>query len=153
MTYKPNKLKSLSRLLPLFLLSVLFYGVMGFLTLKSPDIHYARLPHVTTEQLTKQEFTYVLPEYPDTERTRSILAIPKEMYESGKVFKVETKTEYGFTYYYAKQVWPELDRDKQNETYYAIKQGLYGSEQMIVTGYEELYDGMEVFPQNLHKTE
>ena len=153
MTYKPNKMKSLSRLLPLFLLSALFYGIMGFLTLNAPDIHYRRLPQVTTGQLTKEEFTYFLPDFPDTERTRSILSIPKELYESGKVFKIESKTEYGFTYYYAKQVWAELDTDKQNENYYAIKNGFWGSEHIILTGYEELYDGMEVFPQNLHKTE
>ena len=153
MTYKPNKLKNLSRLLPLLLLSVLFYGVMGFLTLKASDIHYARLPQVTTGQLGNEEFTFFLPDYPDTERTRSILAIPKELYESGQVFKIEIKTKDDFTYYYARQVWAELEMDKQNEHYYAIKRGIMRSDHIILDGYEELYDGMEVFPMNLHKKE
>ena len=153
MTYKPNKIKNLSRLLPLLLLSVLFYGIMGFLTLKASDIHYARLPQVTTGQLGNEEFTFFLEDYPDTERTRSILAIPKELYESGQVFKIEIKTKDDFTYYYARQVWAELEMDKQNEHYYAIKRGIMRSDHIILDGYEELYDGMEVFPMNLHKKE
>ena len=197
MTYKPNKLKSLSRLLPLFLLSAFFYGVMGFLTVKASDIHYARLPQVTIGQLTNEEFSSTHLKYPDielarmfvalptepcetgqffagkpkvksvfdyyyagrvwddlyVERTRSLLAIPKKLYESGQIFKLEMKEEYDFTYYYVKKVWPELEEDRYNEDYYAVKEGIMRSAQVILTGYEELYDGMEVFPPDLHKKE
>ena len=196
MTYKPNKIKNLSRLLPLLLLSVLFYGVMGFLTLKASNIHYARLPQVTTGQLGNEEFTSIQLRYSDIEsarillskptepcetgqfftktnvksvftyyyakeawdnlyikRTRSILAIPKELYETRQVFKIEIKTKEDFTYYYAKQVWATLDREKNNENYYAINGGIMRSDHIILDGYEELHDGMEVFPQNLHKKE
>ena len=132
--------------LPLIILSLFFYGSMLFLTINALDIHYARLPKVTAKQLSKQEFMLPSTDDPTKERRSSILGIPKELFDFGRIFIVETVSEYDITYYYAKEVFVTIDIKRQNEDYYAITKGLTGKDKVILTGYEMLKDGMEIYP-------
>lgn len=130
----------------LCLLSLLFYGAMLLLTLLAKDIHNARLPQVTAERPGKQKFTYTFTseDYTDT-RTGSHTALPKDMVDSGKVFSLKSVVKDDFTYYYAELVSVLVDTSKENPDYYAISDGLDNRDMVIMTGYDTLSDGEEVF--------
>ena len=134
------------RLLPLVVLSLLFYGVMLLLTLTAKDIHNARLPQVTAGRPEKQFFSYTdTMEGNPIERTISCTALPKDMVDSGKVFILQTITKGDFTYYYAQQCFITIDAEKQHADYYAISNGIDSWDTVILTGYENLQNGAEVF--------
>ena len=146
-----NKLKPTPRFLknkwiPLWTLSLLFYGTMLFLTLTAKDIHNSRLPQVTTGHLGKQEFSYSVTY--DNEYTKDFsgqfTAIPKELVDTGQIFIVESATKNGTTYYYAKKISLTIDTDKRNESYYAVSDSMYSYSSYILTGYETLKDGDEI---------
>ena len=129
----------------LVLLSLFFYGAMLLLTVTSKDIHAARLPKVTASRPEKQSFTYfVTIENGTIEQTSSFTALPKDMVDSGKVFRLQSVTENDFTYYYARQLTVTIDKTKENDDYYAISDGLMFGETIIMTGYKTLKDGDEV---------
>ena len=130
----------------LLALSLLFYGTMLLLTLFAKNIHYARLPQVTAERLGKQRFSYAITiEGYTTERTSSLPALPKELVDTNQVFILETKETDDFTYYYARKASVTIDKSKENADYYAIADGLDSRSMVILTGYEKLNDGEEVF--------
>jgi len=133
--------------LMLLFLSVLFYGCMLLLSVFADDIHNARLPQVTTGQPGKQDFVYTLTLEDGTtvERTRSCTALPKNLVDSDRVFTIQSVTENGFTYYYASKLSYTIDTNMQHEDYYAIAQGTFFRNSIILTGYEALNDGDEVF--------
>ena len=132
--------------LVLCLLSLLFYGAMLLLSLTARDIHNARLPQVTASRPFKQKFTYTVTwEDSVIERTGSFTALPKDMVDTGKVFTLRSETENDFTYHYAQQISIVVDEGKTNDDYYAITSGINSWDTLIVTGYEALEDGDEVF--------
>lgn len=133
--------------LMLCLLSLLFYGAMLLLTVFADDIHNARLPKVTAAQPEKQKFSYTLTtEDGETiTKTRSCNALPKEMVDSGKVFTLKTVTENGKTFYYAEPLKFIVDTTLSHPDYYAISTGSIFGSTIILTGYEALSAGMEVF--------
>lgn len=134
------------RLLPLVVLSLLFYGVMLLLTLTAKDIHNARLPQVTAGRPEKQFFSYTdTMEGNAIERTISCTALPKDMVDSGKIFILQTITKGDFTYYYAQQCFVTIDTEKQHTDYYAISNGIDSWDTIILTGYENLQNDDEVF--------
>lgn len=147
MTIKRNSNRMEKPVLALVLLSVFFYGVMVILTLLAKDIHDARLPQVTAGRLTKQSFSYTvtLEDGSTAERTGKSTAIPKELVDSGKIFTIRTVTENDITFYYAVQVSVSIDSTKNNDDYYAITTPGLQNEMFILTGYEELENGDEVF--------
>lgn len=127
-------------------LSMLFYGTMLFLSLYSKDIHNARLPQVTAERLGEQKFSYSITIDERTiKRTSSLSALPKEMVNSDCIFVLETIETEDFTYYYAKKVSVTIDDTKENPDYYAITDGLERRAMVIMSGYETLNDGDEVY--------
>ena len=130
---------------PLYFLSLLFYGCMLFFTFHAWDIRCARLPQVTVGQLKKQEFTNtrILENGQTFETTYKFFAIPKELATHGHVFEIETVQKDGLTYYYAKEIYLPIDRTTENETSYALTQTNF-TKTIILTGYETLEDGMEV---------
>ena len=130
---------------PLYFLSLLFYGCMLFFTFHAWNIRCARLPQVTVGQLQKQEFAYsgTLENGQTFETTYHFLAIPKEVATHGHIFEIETVQKEGLTYYYAKEIYLPIDRTKENETSYALNQTNF-TKTIILTGYETLEDGMEV---------
>lgn len=132
--------------LPLCLLSLLFYGAMLLLTLFAKDIHHARLPQVTAERPGKQEFAYsiTIDNY-TLERTSFHTALPKNMVDADKVFIIKTVMEDDFTYYYAQQVFVTIDSTKENTDYYVLSGGLDSRDMVILTGYDTLSDGEEVY--------
>lgn len=141
MTSKKEK----KQLLPLFLLSLAFYGSILFLTLNALDIRNARLPQVTASRLTKQEFDYTatLPSGQTIETNGKFLAIPKELIDYGKIFAIESVPTEDMTYYYAKEIFIQIDEKKENEMYYALADSNF-REMVVFTGYETLEDGCEV---------
>ncbi len=147
MTSKQKKDHGKKPWLILVLLSLFFYGAMLLLTGFADDIHNARLPQVTTGQLGKQNFTQTLTLKDGTtiERTRSCTALPKELVDSGRVFTVRSVTENGFTYYYARKLSCTIDTNLQHDDYYAIAGSPVFRDSIILTGYEDLKDGDEVF--------
>ena len=137
-------MKSKKRI-PLYLLSLLFYGSILFLTLYAWDIRCARLPQVTAGRLKKQEFTYTgtLQNGQTFETTYKFFGIPKELIAHGRIFEIETIQKENLTYYYAKEIYIPIDMTKENETSYALIQTNF-NKTIILTGYETLEDGMEV---------
>lgn len=128
-------------------LSVLFYGFLLFLTLVAKDVHVARLPKVTTGQPGTQSFTCTIL-FPDgtlQTLTRSCIALPKEMVDSGKVFYLKSEAEQGFTYYYAEPLPFTIDSALEHPDYYAVSFPLYCYGSVILTGYEALSEKDEVF--------
>ena len=145
MTSKRKKGHDKKPWLILVLLSILFYGGMLLLTVTAKDIHAARLPKVTASRPEKQSFTYfVTIENGTIEQKSSFTALPKNMVDSGKVFRLQSVTENDFTYYYARQLTVTIDKTKENDDYYAISDGLMFGETIIMTGYKTLKDGDEV---------
>lgn len=142
---KSKKEKEKKKLLPLFLLSLVFYGGMLFLTLNALDIRNSRLPQVTANRLSKQEFTYIgtLQSGQTMEMTTKFLAIPKEVIEYGRIFAIDAVHKNDMTYYYAREIFVEIDEEKENDTYYALKEKDF-REMIVLTGYETLEDGCEV---------
>ncbi len=136
---------SKSRLLPLFVLSLLFYGAMLLLSLTSKDIHLKRLPKVTASRLSNVTFScQTTSENGDTRTvTTQLRGLPKELYDSGQVFTITSKVTDGMTFYYAEQVAPEIDFSKENADYYAVLDSFF-QDMVILSGYEELEDGDEV---------
>ena len=140
-----NKPRDKKRLLPLLVLSLLFYGILLFLTLTAKDIHLARLPQVTASRLGNVGFNYLFtPENGEPRTaTKQMPGIPKEIYDSGQIFTVTTKVTDEMTYYYAKKISPEIDFSKENDAYYAVSDSFF-RDMVILTGYENLEDGDEV---------
>lgn len=147
MTSKPQKGHNKKPWLMLVLLSLLFYGAMLLLTVFADDIHNARLPQVTTGLPGKQNFTQLLTLEDGTtiERTRSCTALPKELVDSDQVFTVRSVTENGFTYYYAQKLSYTIDTSMNHDDYYAIAASSISRDSIILTGYENLKEGDEVF--------
>jgi len=145
MTSKQKKDHGKKPWLILVLLSLFFYGGMLLLTITAKDIHATRLPKVTASRPEKQNFTYfVTVENATIERSSSLTALPKDMVDSGKVFRLQSVPENDFTYYYAQQLTVTIDETKENDDYYAISDGLMFGETIIMSGYETLKDGDEV---------
>ena len=130
---------------PLYFLSLLFYGCMLFFTFHAWDIRCTRLPQVSVGRLEKQPFSYsqTLENGQTFETTYKLFAIPKELATHGHIFEIETVQKDGLTYYYAKEVFLPIDRTKENETSYALTQTNF-TKTIILTGYETLEEGMEV---------
>lgn len=128
-------------------LSVLFYGSLLFLTLTARDIHNARLPKVTTGQPSTQSFTCTVLSHDGTQRTvtRSCTVLPKEMVDSGKVFYLKSETKHGLTYYYAELLPFTIDSTLEHPDYYAVSISIFYQSSVILTGYETLSEGDEVF--------
>lgn len=146
MMFKTKKDNDKKPWLTLCILSLLFYGAMLLLTLFAKDIHNARLPQVTAERPGKQPFSYTATfEGYTLERTVSYTALPKDMVDAGKVFTLKTLVQDNFTYYYAEQVSVVVDASKENADYYAISEGLSSRDIVIMSGYETLNDGDEVY--------
>ena len=146
MMYRKKKDHDKKPWLILCLISVLFYGAMFLLTLSAKDIHNARLPQVTTARPIKQKFSYTLAvEGTTIERSGNFTALPKDMVDAGKVFTLRSITENDFTYHYVQQISVVVDGSKQNEEYYAISSGINNGDTLIMTGWENLNDGDEVF--------
>ena len=148
MTYPKKKKADDSakhRLLPLFLLLFLFYGIMFVLTFTAKDIHNARLPHVTAGPLSRQDFEYMVTPEGGMPRmvTSSLLAIPKELVDSEQVFVIYTEERNGMTYTYARKVFVTVSLE--NDMYYSVDGGIAFSDRIILSGYEELEDGCEVY--------
>ncbi|MGN0505165.1 MAG: hypothetical protein ACI4FZ_01290 [Lachnospiraceae bacterium] len=133
--------------LPLCLLSFFFYGVMLLLTITAKDIHNARLPEVTAGQPGRQNFTCTVTAEDGTRRevTRSYTALPKDMVDSGKVFTLRSVVEGDFTYYYAEALSITVNTAMENSDYYAVSDNSIFWNSVILTGYEALSDGDEVF--------
>lgn len=144
MTSKKDSEKK--QLLPLFLLSLVFYGGILFLTLNALDIRNSRLPQVTAQRLTKQEFDYTatLQSGQTIQTNGKFLAIPKQLFDYGRVFVIESVPTEDMTYYYAKEIFIQIDERKQNEEYYALADSNF-REMVVFTGYETLEDGCEVY--------
>ena len=130
---------------PLYVLSLLFYGSMLFFTVYAWDIRCSRLPQVTVGRLEKQAFSYsqTLENGQTFEATYHFFGIPKELATHGHIFEIETVQKDGLTYYYAKEIYLPIDRTIENETSYALNQTNF-TKTIILTGYETLEDGMEV---------
>ncbi len=138
----------------LLALSLLFYGAMLFLTIFAKNIHNARLPQVTAERLGKQHFSYTFTsEGYTTKRTSSLPSLPKELVDTNRIFVLETKETDDFTYYYARKASVSIDKSKENADYYAIADGLDSRAMIIVSGYEKLNDGDEIFLVKKEKEE
>jgi len=136
------------RVLPLLLLSVMFYGCMLFLTIAADDIHASRLPQVTASRMQKEEFTYEYRLQGNTDyvltKTTHHNALPKAMIDSGQIFVVDTVQKNDFTYYYVRRVTVSYRTDRENPDYYAITDGISSSDLVVLTGYETLSEGDEV---------
>lgn len=145
MMYKKGTAKR--RYLPLLFLSLTFYGIMLFLTLTAKDIHNARLPQVTANRLNKQSFTYTVTQEDGYtyEASKNREGIPKDVVDSGQIFIVTTITKEDMTYYYAKRTTVTIDTTLNNDTYYALDSSVSLRDMVILTGYEELEDGDEVY--------
>lgn len=142
----PKKETTKKPVLVLALLSLLFYGGMLLLSVFADDIHYARLPQVTAGVPKKQHFSYTSTYDGHTiNHTGSYIALPKDMVDSGKVFVIKTVVEENFTYYYAEKVSVTVDTGKENTDYYALSGGLDSRDIVIMSGYETLSDGDEVY--------
>lgn len=131
----------------LCMISLLFYAGMFLLTVTAKDIHSARLPRVTAGKPAKQTFTYTVTDADGRviERTHSCSALPKEMVDSGKVFTLQRNEENDFVYYYAQPLSFTVDTSLENEDYYAISSDTFLRTTVILTGYETLSAGDEVF--------
>lgn len=147
MMFKNQKKKThrTRRLLPLIVLSLLFYGAMLLLTLTAKDIHLARLPKVTASRLHNVTFSYLFtPENGEPYTvTGQMPGIPKELYDSGQIFVIVSEVTDYITCYYAKKISLKIDPSKENETYYAVSDSFF-RDMVILTGYEELEHGDEV---------
>lgn len=147
MMYKKehDKAATKKRLLPLFVLSLLFYGTMLLLTLTAKDIHLARLPQVTASRLDTVTFSYLFTPEGGEPRTvtKQMPGIPKNLYDSGQLFTIVTEVTDDMVYYYAKKISLEIDFSKANEDYYAVSDSFF-RDMVILTGYEELKHGDEV---------
>lgn len=138
--------------LALVVLSLLFYGIMLFLSVSAKNIHYARLPQVTASSIQKQSFTYsYTTDYGTIQQTKLCAALPKDMVDSGQVFIITTDSRDDFIYYYAQRVSVVIDAEKENADYYAIASGIAGRDLVILSGYEDLEDGDEVYLQKEKK--
>ena len=131
----------------LLILSLLFYGGLLLLTIYAKDIHNARLPHVTAGSAEKQTFTYrvTLPDGFTAERNNSFISLPKELIDAGQVFLVKTVAENDCTYYCVHKIYVTVDESKENADYYAIADGIESRDIVVLTGYENLQDGDEVY--------
>lgn len=147
MIFKQKKNPGQKPWLMLGILSLLFYGAMLFLTLFADDIHTARLPKVTAAQPGKQSFTYTFTTEDGTAITKTCShdALPKALVDSCQVFTLKTVTENGRIFYYAEPLKFTVDTSLANPEYYAISTDSVLGSTVILSGYEELSAGDEVF--------
>ena len=73
--------------------------------------------------------------------------------DTNRIFVLETKETDDFTYYYARKASVSIDKSKENADYYAIADGLDSRAMIIVSGYEKLNDGDEIFLVKKEKEE
>ena len=128
----------------ILIISALFYICMFILTIKAEDIHMSRLPKVTAQKLSYKyiEYIAILEDGTPYPNTKKVLAIPKEIYESGQIFVIITGEERGLERSYAKKA--EVKIGISDEQYYEVISGLNRSDYVIIEGYEELSDMQEV---------
>ncbi len=128
----------------IFLLSVLFFAVMTFLTAASRTIHNQSLCHVETIEIKKQDFTCKFLDEQGNEcySKRRAIGIPKACVEND-VYIIGEINVYGESRQCANRVEILLFDDYLSDEYYAVSFGLSVGDKVIVYN-DQLCDGIEV---------
>lgn len=126
----------------------MFYlGMLG-LTILSRPIHNASLPKVKIARPRKEQFTFDKIETKDGSasytRDKSAYGIPRKIYDSGQIFVVVKEVINEEERNIARRV-EGIEIGLSNDTSYEITEGLLTLKSLIVTGYEGIEDGDEVY--------
>lgn len=136
-----------SKIIPI-VLCALFYCSMILLTLFSRRIYNNSLPNVKVERLPKKVFSvvfdYTSMGYGYTEGERRSMAIPKEIYDLGKIFIVETGMKNGEERTFVRLL-NQVTIGFDDEDNYEVLEGISEKAFVVVNGYEKLNDGDEVY--------
>ena len=100
--------------------TVLFFGIMIFLTFSARDIHNKTIPNVKVSRLTKAEFEYEYRSNTGTKviETKLCPAIPKELYNHGEIYVIDYIEINGEIRTVARRIILEIGR--QNNQYYEV---------------------------------
>lgn len=130
----------------IFVLSVLFFAVMIFLTAASRTIHNQSLCHVETIEIKKQDFTCKFLDEQGNEcySKRRAIGIPKSCVEND-IYVIGEINVYGELRKCANIVEVLLLDDYLSDEYYAVSFGVSVGDKVIVYN-EQLCDGIEIIP-------
>jgi hypothetical protein len=113
--------------------TLLFFAAMAYLTLNARNIHNSQIPHVETTRLTREKVSADV----------RVLALPKELYDSGDVYVIAQRMINGEVRSVAKKA--VLQVGAAGNGFYEVKGGLMGNEIVVTSSDKPLSDGAEVF--------
>jgi hypothetical protein len=135
-------IKKISNLILIFI----FIIIMIFLTLSARGIHNARIPNVTVQRLTREEFeiTRVTSDGFVHTFTQRLLAIPKDLYYSGEIFIITPIIINGERRDAARRVTVTTG-EGTNENFYSVVQGIDFNHMVIIQSDRDVVHNGEVF--------
>ena len=125
------------KIISLVCVTLLFFALMAALSLTARDVHQSRLPHVTAARLTRESFS----QGPGSVRYRQT-AIPKELYHSGDIYIITSRSVNGESRDFAKKV--DIEIGLEIDGFYEVTHGLLGHDYVIFSTDRPLDDGDEV---------
>lgn len=129
------------------ILTFLFFAAMVFLSLSARAIHYRMIPNVTVSRLTKETFDsehFLSDGITTMTRTEQLLAIPKELYDSGEIYVLTSAEKNGDTRTFVKAI--DLEIGKENEGYYEVTNRFFDQKlRFVIKSSEDIEDGDEVY--------
>ena len=125
---------------------MIFFAIMGILTITVRKIHIASLPKVTIGYLEMTKFEENSESDTKDEGIQSEyrLGLPKAIYECQPIYVISKETVNGEERDIARKV-EKLEVGRENGQYYEVLNGITSLEPIIVSGMESVQDGSEVF--------
>ena len=118
--------------------TALFFIIMTVLSVSARDIHRARLPHVEARRLTRESFSAG-----NESMTYRQTAIPKELYHSGDVHIITSRSVNGENRDFAQKVVVTVGLE--TEGFYEVLSGIFGHDYVIFYSDKPFNDGDEVY--------
>lgn len=127
----------------LFIITLLFFTAMLFLTLFAEEIHESSLPKVTAAPPERIFFPYEFTDENGEPRTGSIkkIAVSRSMIEDG-VYVIYSAEKNGTKRSFVKLA--SIQTGEERDGYIEVVSGIIFSDRIVTESDEELYDGAEV---------
>ena len=127
----------------LVIITAVFFGAMGFLSLFAREIHNSSLPRVTAARPETRPFPteFVLEDGTVIEGTAERIAVTREQLEQG-IFVLYYREKNGERRAFVRSA--EVVTGQEAEGCYEIVSGIGFSDRIAVFGTEKLFDGCEV---------
>ena len=118
----------------MYIISVLFWGGMIFLSLSARVIHNGRLPHAEVLTVSKQDFICTFSDENGNvfSTARRAVGIPKSLINN-EIYVITEEEVYGEIRNYAHKVEVTVNDDYYSEEYNAVMYGLSAGDKVIVS--------------------